>query len=138
MALTADFDSPIQNKIATTQYIATTGAVIFRGGLLQLDSAGKVGPAVAGSALKIVGRAAQSLDGTEPAGTVVTAEEGDIFLKLNGSATPVQATVGASVYAATDFEIYTTNTAGKAGTLVRLATVNGVSGGYVRCTLANT
>jgi len=138
-ALTADFDSPIQNVAAKTSYIAATGAVIYRGALLQLNASGLVVPAAAASALKIVGRAVQSLDGTEPAGTVINVEEGDIFLKLAGSATPVQATVGASVYANTDWEISTTNTEGKAGTLLRLVTgPNGVSGAMVRCTLATT
>lgn len=139
MALSADFDSPIQNRSAVTSYIVNTSAVIYRGGLVQLNSSGKVVAATAGSALKIVGRACESTDGTEAAGTVINVEEGDIFLALAGSAVPVQATVGASVYAHSDYEISTTNTEGKAGTLLRLVTgPGGVSGAMVRCTLATT
>lgn len=139
MALSADFDSPIQNQTAFTSYIAATGTVIYRGGLVQMNSSGLAVAATAGSALKIVGRSKSSLDGTEAAGTVIQVEEGDIFLAFAGSSAPVQATVGSPVYAHSDFEISTTNTEGKAGILVGLATgPTGLSGGMVRCTLATT
>lgn len=135
-ALTADFDSPIQNVRAQAQYTAATGTVLFTGGLVQLDGSGLAIAAINGSTNQIVGRATMSLDGTEPAGTIISVEEGDIFLNLAGASDPVQADVGSQVYAANDNAIDTVNTNAIAGILIRLATGPlGTSGAYVRCTL---
>lgn len=136
---TTDFDAPIQNEIALTSYIVGTGNVIPIGCLVQLDNSGNLRTLDATSTNKCVGRAVQGTDGTEAAGTVINVQEGDLFLALAGSAAPTQANLGADIYAASNFEIATTNTFPKAGKLVGLFTnYMGVSGAFVRCTLATT
>lgn len=138
-ALTADFNSPAKNVRARQEYIAADAAVIFRGGLVQLDASGNATPASGSSVLKIVGRAVTSLDGTEPSGSKVIVEEGDVFLNLSGSAAPTQANVGLHVYAEDDNTVATTDTLANAGILVGL--VNGPfgqAGALVRVTLEAT
>lgn len=132
-ALTADFDSYIKNERANQAYVAATSAVIYRGGLVQLNPSGLAIPAaiiLSGAIGKIVGRAVTSLDGTEAAGSTVTVEEGDVFLNTDGSV--VQTTVGAQVYAADD---HTCSTSSTSAAICGIVTVIQDSGAVVRSTL---
>ena len=115
--LTADFNSYIKNVSATQAYLLTGTTPPFIGGLVQLDAAGTAVAASGASALQIVGRAAQ----LSPDGLSISCEEGDVFMNLDGSNPPVQATVGKKVYATSDHEVgIVAGTAAVAGILVAL------------------
>jgi hypothetical protein len=137
MAITADFDAQIQNVRARTNLVAATGAVIYAGALVQInDVSGLAQQFVSTNGGKIMGRCGKSLDGTEPAGTMVEVVEGDIFLAVDGTATPTVTNNGCHVYAYDANTVRTTNTLPVAGIQLGLATSPlGVSGVMVRCTV---
>ena len=140
-ALTADFDSSIQNIRATVAYTAATSTVIYAGGLVQLNSSGLAVAAAEGSTYNIVGRATTALDGTEAAGSIVTVEEGDIYLDSDPVGNGVkQQHVGSAVYVRSDHEVAVTAGSGAiVGYVTKLATgPYGASGAIVRCTLEAT
>jgi hypothetical protein len=136
-SITADFDAPIQNVRATTNPVAKTGAVIYAGSLVQIaDATGLAQGYDPDDGGKIVGRCGKALMGTEPAGTMVEVQEGDIFLAVDGTATPTVTNNGKHVYASDANTVRTTNTLPVAGIQLGLATSPlGVSGVMVRCTV---
>lgn len=144
-ALTADFNSNIQNQRALCSYpiLAATMATspAYAGGFAQLDSLGNVAPAVVGSANVIVGQFAQAYKSNNPQ-TVLPVREGDVLCNLATLTPPTQANVGAVVYAYDDNSVTTTaGSSAKAGILISVGIepTTGVSMARVRCTLeANT
>lgn len=130
-ALTADFNTSRTGPATRTRnYIAATGAVMFKGGMVSLNAAGLAIRAATGAALgRVCGvLVSKSLDGTEAAGQIVTVEEGS-FVMNQVTTKPVQANVGTLVYAQTDNEVNKDATGLIAGVL---ESVNGTTDCVVR------
>jgi hypothetical protein len=138
--LSAAYNSSITNQRAQTAFVVAAGQTFYEGGLVQLNDAGKIIPADATSANKIVGQFVR----LSPDGLTAEVREGDITLAnaLDDDAC-TQANVGAAVYASDDHTVSKNQSDGgsppnnrpKAGLLVGF-TASGNP--IVRCTLETT
>ena len=132
-ALTADFNSYIQNQSAQTARVIQGGKLAYIGGLAQLDATGSyVLPAASGVTRKVVGQFVKAVASGLTVDTTVPIREGDIF--LNAAASVVASSIGSTVYAADDNTVDLNSANAKAGILIAIQD----SGVVVRCNLGTT
>ena len=133
-ALTADFNSYIQNQTAQTGYTIQGGRMAYIGALAQVNAAGTyVLPAASGTTTKIVGQFVKTVVSGLTVDTEVPIREGDIFLNLGPAPAASAANIGDQVYACSDNEVNLDSTnCAKAGILIAVKD----SGCVVRVTQA--
>ena len=119
-ALTADFNSYIQNQRAQTSRTIQGGKMAYIGALAQLDATGSyVIAAASGVTRKIVGQFVRTVASGLTVDTAVPVREGDIFLNLaTGGPAATAANIGALVYAASDNEVDLNSANAKAGIMI--------------------
>ena len=135
-ALTADFNSYIQNQSAQTARVIQGGKLAYIGGLAQLDATGSyVLPAASGVTRKVVGQFVKAVASGLTVDVTVPIREGDIFLNLSAAApAATAANIGSTVYACDDNSVDMNSANAKAGILIAIQD----SGCVVRCNLGTT